>query len=117
MKAYICYLVPAGHSREVPLRLGVPGVVSVLNNVSPGALAGRLKGAPAVSFDFDGATIRVVLPAQASALTALVDGHRELAEIRHHLGKAGQKLLTGAFTRQFETLYKALNGVNAMLLR
>jgi len=117
MKVHICYLVPAGRSRDVPLRLGVSGVVPVLNNVSPEALASRLKGAPAVSLDFDGAKIRLVLPAQAFALTALVDGERELAEIRRHHSKAGQKLSQGAFTRQFETLYKALNGMNAMLLR
>ena len=117
MKVHICYLVPAGQPREVPLGLGMPGVVPVLNNVSPEALAGRLKGAPALSLDFDGAKLRLVLPAQASALTALIDGDRELAEIRRRLGKAGQKLSPGAFTRQFETLYKALNGINAMLLR
>jgi len=117
MKVHICYLVPAGRSRDVPLRLGVSGVVPVLNNVSPEALASRLKGAPAVSLDFDGAKIRLVLPAQAFALTALVDGERELAEIRRYHSKAGQKLSQGAFTRQFETLYKALNGMNAMLLR
>ncbi len=122
MKVHICYLVPAGPlsgepPREVPLRLRTPGVVPVLNNVSPEALAGRLKGAPALSLDFDGAKIRLVLPAQASAMTALIDGERGLAEIRRRLGKAGQKLSPGAFMRQFETLYKALNGINAMLLR
>ena len=117
MKVHICYLVPAGRSCDVPLRLGVSGVVPVLNNVSPEALASRLKGAPVVSLDFDGAKIRLVLPAQAFALTALVDGERELAEIRRYHSKAGQKLSQGAFTRQFETLYKALNGMNAMLLR
>ncbi len=117
MKVHICYLVPAGQSREVPLRLCVPGVVPVLNNVSPEALAGRLRVAPAVSLDFDSAKIRLMRPAQTSALTALVDGARELAEICRHLGKTGQKLSPGVFTRQFETVYKALNGVNEMLLR
>ncbi|MDA0228786.1 MAG: methyltransferase [Proteobacteria bacterium] len=122
MKVHICYLVPSAHlscgqAREVPLRLGMAGVVPVLNNVSPEALAGRLKGAPALSLDFDGAKIRLVLPEQAAALTALVDGDCGLEEIRRRLGKAGQKLSPGAFTRQFETLYKALNGINTMLLR
>ena len=93
------------------------GVVPVLNNVSPRALAGRLRGVNAVTLDFDGAKIRLVLPAQASALTALVDGARELAEICRHLGKTGQKLFTGVFTRQFETVYKVLYGANEMLLR
>ena len=92
MKVKICYLVPAGQSREAPLQLGVPGVVLVLNNVSPQALAGHLRGAHAVMLDFDGAKICLVLPARASALTALVDGNRELTETYHHLRKAEQKL-------------------------
>ena len=64
----------------------------VLNNVSPEALADHLKGTHAMMLDFDGAKICLVLPAQASALTALVDGDRELAEICRHLRKAKQKL-------------------------
>ena len=90
MKVNICYLVPAGQSREMPLQLGVPGVVPVLNNVSPEALADHLKGTHAMMLDFDGAKICLVLPAQASALTALVDGDHELAEICRHLRKAEQ---------------------------
>jgi len=68
------------------------GVVPVLNNVSPRALAGRLRGVNAVTLDFDGAKICLVLPAEASKLTALVDGARGLSEICRYLGKAGQKL-------------------------
>ena len=102
---------------EVPLGPRTPGVVPVLNNVSPEALAARLEGAPAISLDFDGAKLRLALPKQAAAMSALVDGERDLAEIRRRLGKAGAKMPAAAFRRQFETLYKALNGFNAMLLR
>ncbi len=116
MKVHICYLVPAEASRDVPLRPRTPGAVPVLNNVSPETLAGRLRGAPAISLDFDGAKLRLALPKQAEAMTTLVDGERDLAEIRQRLGKAGRKMPPAAFTRQFETLYKALNGINAMLL-
>ncbi len=122
MKVHICYLVPAGTvpagaTRQVPLQPDMPGAVPVLNNVSPEALAGRLRGAPALALDFDGVKIRLALPKQAAAMTALVDGERDLAEIRQRLGKAGRKMAPGAFRRQFDTLYKALNGINAMLLR
>ena len=117
MKVHICYLVPAKASRAAPLSPRAPGAVPVLNNVSPEALAGRPKGAPAISLDFDGAKIRLALPAEAAAMTAPVDGERTLPEIRRRLGKAGQKMSPAAFTRQFDTLYKALNGINAMLLR
>ena len=68
------------------------GVVPVLNNVSPRAPAGRLRGVNAVTLDFDGAKICLVLPAEASELTALVDGARGLVEICRYLGKAGHKL-------------------------
>jgi hypothetical protein len=109
--------VPGAAAREVPLGPRTPGVVPVLNNVSPEALAARLEGAPAISLDFDGAKLRLALPKQAAAMSALVDGERDLAEIRRRLGKAGAKMPAAAFRRQFETLYKALNGFNAMLLR
>jgi hypothetical protein len=117
MKLHICYLVPADAARDVPLGLDSPGVVPTLNNVSPEALAARLGGAPAISLDFDGAKLRLLLPKQAAAMTALVDGERDLAEIRRRLGKSGQKMAPAAFRRQFDELYKALNGINAMLLR
>ncbi|MFP6777439.1 MAG: hypothetical protein VCB06_03620 [Alphaproteobacteria bacterium] len=45
-----------------------------------------------MTLDFDGAKICLVLPADASELTALVDGAGGLAEICRYLGKAGQKL-------------------------
>ena len=117
MKVHICYLVAADAARQVPLRPDMPEAVPVLNNVSPEALAGHLRGAPALALDFDGAKIRLALPKQAAEMAALIDGERDLAEIRRRLGKSGRKMAPGAFTRQFETLYKALNGINAMLLR
>ncbi len=116
MKVHICYLVPAGEERAVPLGPHQPGVVPVLNNASPEALAGRLRGAPAMSLDFDGVKLRLALPKLASAMVALVDGERDLAEIRRNLGKSGRRISSSAFMRQFETLYVALNGINAMLL-
>ena len=64
----------------------------MLNNVSPRALAGRLRGVNAVTLDFDGAKICLVLPAEASELTALVDGARGLVEICRYLVKAWHKL-------------------------
>jgi hypothetical protein len=117
MKVHICYHVPDKPARAVPLLPRSPGAVPVLNNVSPKALAGRLTGAPAISLDFDGVKMRLALPAQAPAITALVDGERSLPEIHRYLGKAGQKISPAGFARQFDTLYAVLNGINAMLLR
>ena len=64
----------------------------MLNNVSPRALAGRLRGVNAVTLDSDGAKICLALPAEASELTALVDGARGLVEICRYLVKAWHKL-------------------------
>lgn len=121
MKVHICYLVRGGAGREIPLQpqsqpLSMT-VVPVLNEISAEALAGRLKNAPAIALDYDGAKFRLPLPKLAAELTAQVDGERNLVEIRRRLGKAGHKLSPRAFTRQFEELYRALNGINAMLLR
>ncbi len=117
LKVHICYLVHAGPARQIPLRPNSPEAIPVLNNVSPEALAGQLKGAPAISLDFDGAKIRLPLPKRAAEITAQIDGERSLAKIRRRLGKSGGKMSAGVFARQFGELYKALNGINAMLLR
>jgi 2-polyprenyl-3-methyl-5-hydroxy-6-metoxy-1,4-benzoquinol methylase len=117
LKVHICYLVRAGAPRDIPLQPQSQTVIPVLNNVSAEALAKRLKGAPALSLDFDGAKIRLPLPKQAAEIIAQVNGERGLAEIRHGLGKSGRKLSRAAFAGQFDRLYKALNGINAMLLR
>ena len=117
MKVHICYHVPDKPARAVPLLPRSPGAVPVLNDVSPEALAGRLTGAPAISLDFDGVKMRLALPAQAPAITGLVDGERSLPEIHRYLGKAGQKISPAGSARQFDTLYAVLNGINAMLLR
>ena len=117
LKVHICYLVHAGTARDIPLRPDSLEAIPVLNNVSPEALAGRLKGAPAISLDFDGAKIRLPLPKLAAEISAQIDGEHNLGEIRRRLAKAGHRLSAGAFARQFEVLYKTLNGINAMLLR
>ncbi len=117
LKVHICYLVHSGRGGDIPLQPKSQTAIPVLNNVSSEALAGRLKGAPAISLDFDGAKIRLPLPKQAALITAQIDGERSLSEIRRRLAKAGHKLSVSAFARQFEVLYKALNGINALLLR
>jgi SAM-dependent methyltransferase len=116
MKVHICYLVPAAATRDVPLGLDSPGAVPVLNLVTPEALAATLSGAPALSLDFDGVKLRLPLPKPASAMAALVDGERDLGQIRRTLGKSGHRLSPTAFARQFAALYAALNGINAMLM-
>ncbi|MBT3927082.1 MAG: class I SAM-dependent methyltransferase [Rhodospirillaceae bacterium] len=117
LKVHICYLVNSGRGGDIPRRPQSQMAVPVLNNVSPEALAGRLKGAPAISLDFDGAKIRLPLPKLAAEISAQINGERNLAEIRRRLAKAGHRLSASAFARQFEVLYKALNGINALLLR
>ena len=113
MKVHICYLVPTGQSREVPLQLGGPGVVLVLNNVLPQALAGHLKGAHSVMLDFDGAN--------APCTGIHTDGSgRWRPRACGNLPPPSQgqtKTIDGRLHAKFETLYKALNGVNAMILR
>ena len=68
-----------------------------------------------MSLDFDGVKLRLALPKLASAMVAQVDGESDLAEIGRNLGKSGGRISSSAFMRQFETLYAALNGINAML--
>ena len=117
LKVHICYLVPAGTTREIPLTPESPIAVPMLKNVSGAVLAGRLQGAPALSLNFDGSTIRLTLPKMAAEITAQIYGERSVAEIRKGLGKGGHRLSKSAFLRQFNDLYKALNGMNMMFLR
>jgi len=117
LKVHICYLVPTGTTREIPLTPESPIAVPMLKNVSGAVLAGRLQGAPALSLNFDGSIIRLTLPKMAAEITAQIYGERSVAEIRKGLAKGGHRLLKSAFLRQFNDLYKAPNGMNMMFLR
>ena len=112
---------PSSSAGPSPIIKAPSPFFSLANAASSGnaaeALAGQLKDAPAISLDYDVAKIRLPLPKLAADITAQVNGERDLAEICRQLGKTGHKLSPRAFSRQFEELYGALNGINAMLLR
>ena len=89
-----------------------PDVTPVLREQDPAALAQAIAGSGRLVVHLDGQPITRAMPEGAAAIIALADGDRSLAEIRAQLG-----LDPAAFTNRFEALYRALNGVNLMLLR
>lgn len=112
MHKHNVYCVPAGREGETVAQLA-DDAVPVLREADGAAMAGAIGPDGAVKLSGDGISMGLRLPPLSPAILRLVDGKRTIREIRGALaGKAG-----GAFDRQFAALYRALNGLNQMLLR
>ena len=116
LKVHICYLVRANEGRALPDPTD-PEVIPVLRDVDGAALAARIASGGALSVDFDGNKLRFVLPPLAPDIVAAIDGKRTCRAIFEHLRRRDKKLGRKAFAEQFAELYRALGGINVLLLR
>ncbi len=107
------YCVPAGRKADTVAR-PADDATPVLREIDGSALAAAIGPDGAVKISGDGMRMSIRLPPIARTLLPLVDGHRTIAELR---AAAGGKMTDADFQRQFDALYKALNGLNQMLLR
>ena len=112
LKTHVCYLAAADRAAAAVARPDASDMVPVLREQDPTDLARALTAAGRLVVTLDGHRIVAKLPAGAAAIVALADGRRSLAEIRAEVG-----LDPATFEDRFGTLYRALNGVNLMLLR
>jgi SAM-dependent methyltransferase len=116
LKVHICYLVRATeHSAAPPT--AAPQTIPLLREIDPEALARQLDGKATLSANFDGAKIRFALPTIAAATIRLVNGIDSLEIIHARLAGDHAGLSWPEFQDQFSALYRALNGLNLMLLR
>lgn len=69
-----------------------------------------------VAATIDGTRFRFPLPPLAGAMVACMDGARSLEDIRADLAAVNPGLDWPQFERQFEPLYRALNGLGKLYL-
>lgn len=112
MHKHSVYCVSAGREDGTVAR-PEDDAAPVLREAEGAAMAAAIGPNGAVKLSGDGISMGLRLPPLAPAILRLVDGKRTVAEIRRALaGKAGGD----RFDRQFAALYRALNGLNQMLL-
>ncbi|MDA0367745.1 MAG: class I SAM-dependent methyltransferase [Proteobacteria bacterium] len=109
LKIHIAY-VSKGTPRDAAVAQLHDDAVPILLRTDAAALAAHLRQRPEIKSTFDGIpVIYPVDPAMAGAV-ALIDGVRNIGELREQAGVDG-------FDRGFRAVYRALNGLNLILLR
>ena len=87
-----------------------PGCVPVARETPMGVFADRIRPDGTLPAQFNALTVMVPLPRLAGAILRRVDGVRSLAEI-------AEPFAGGGFDRAWDEVYRALNGLNRLLLR
>lgn len=116
MKTHIVYAVPRGRPESVarPDRLDA---VPLLRDLDATALARSLQKDLTLKVEIDRIKFRFALPRLAPAILLELDGQRSLGEVLGRLRDKAAIKDDAEFHRAFEATYKALNGINRLLLR
>ena len=111
LRKHTLYCVPAAQQADTVAR-PTDAAAPVLKNIDGPGLAAAIGPDGSIKLSGDGMEMGIRLPPLAPAILRQVDGARSIAEIRTATGAGDED-----FQRQFAALYKALNGMNQMLLR
>jgi SAM-dependent methyltransferase len=114
IKTHTLYAVTAQRAVDTVAKLGGPETIPVLRDLDGAAIAGGMKAGGMLDTEFGGVSLSLPLPPLGPAILARCDGRSSLEAIR--LSLPGRPDWVG-FAAQFETLYRAMNGINRMLLR
>jgi hypothetical protein len=111
--AHIVYCIRTGESpkRADPCS---PDAVPVCREMTGEALARGILANNTLSVGFDGLRVPVPLPPMAGVILPLIDGKRSVAEIGALLAARG--IRAEAFARAWPALFRALEGINRLLL-
>lgn len=116
MNRHVVYLKPAGRADDPIVRLD-GAAIPILHRFDP-KVAAQLKPGQTLTAQLFGAPVPLALPRLAPAILARIDGARPVDAIYRELNAAqGSRLTRAEFDRQLAELYRALNGINKMLLR
>jgi SAM-dependent methyltransferase len=114
LKTHTFYIVKAANPADTEARPDAPEMVPVLRELDGPALASGMTAGGTLDTEFGGVPIALPLPPLAAAIVARSDGRASLEAIRQSLpGKPDWP----HFKAQFDALYRAMNGVNRLLLR
>jgi SAM-dependent methyltransferase len=114
ISVHIAYLIR--DDRDGPTEAGIaPDAIPVFRDARTEAEVRAMPpGAQALPVELDGAALSLPLPRSAKAIVDRIDGARSLDAIRADLPKPTE---WDAFKAEFETLFRALNGVSKLFLR
>lgn len=115
---HIVYLVEPARTETAVARPDRPEMIPVLNGIDGAAVARTLKPGQALEADLGGLALSLPLPRLAGPMLARIDGGRDLAALHREVaGLSSAPLDWASFKGQFDALYRALNGINRLLLR
>ncbi len=117
MKTHVVYAAPRASLEgrvAVPDR---PEAVPLLSDDDGPAMAEAVGRTLTLTANFDGVKLRLALPRLAPAMLARIDGSTSLGEIHQGLQALDSGLDWSTFKAQFDQLYRALNGLNRLLVR
>ena len=112
LSKHVFYAVKAGKPGPAVADPAEPAAVPILRDIDGAAFAAELPPDAAMTATIDGFKFRFLLPPLAPRLVPLIDGRRSIGDLRAALGD----IADDAFVAQFETLYRALNGLNKLYL-
>jgi len=113
LRKHTAYCVPKGRTQDTVAGLA-DDAVPVCREVEGPKLADAIRQDGIIKVSDGGMKMDIRLPPLAAAILRQIDGRRTVAQIRAAFGAAASG---DDFRRQFGALYRALNGMNQMLLR
>ena len=116
MKKHVVYAAPAGQAGSRVAAPEGPEAVPLLVEVDVPALVASIRDSLVLRAELDGIKVRFALPRLAPAMLPRIDGRASLGEIHGELRALDSGLDWPAFKRQFDQFYRALNGLNRMLI-
>ena len=99
-----------GKARAQALARPSPAAVPILIDTNGPALARKLSRGTTISAQFGGLKLTFDVGEGAASILRHVDGRANLAAIKRATGNKN-------FDKRFDAVYRALNGLNLMLLR
>jgi SAM-dependent methyltransferase len=121
MKTHVVYAAPrASVPPAKQARVALPDrpeAIPLLSGDDGPAMAEAIGRSLSLTANFDGVKLRLALPRLAPAILARIDGRASLGAIHRDLQALDSGLDWPAFKAQFDRLYRALNGLNRLLIR
>ena len=117
IKKHLFYVVKNAHDANTVARADDPDAVPVMREVPGPELARAVSKRGRIAAELDGLSLSFALPRLAAPILNCIDGQASLGTIHAALQARDSALDWDTFKAQFDQLYKALNGLNHLLLR
>ena len=117
IKKHLFYVVKNANDVDTVARADDPDAVPVMREVSGPELARAVSKRGRIAAELDGLSLTFALPRLAAPILNCIDGRASPGAIHAALQARDSAPGWDTFKAQFDQLYKALNGLNHLLLR